>query len=51
MDNDTITGGGGPLGGAGIGNGSFVGQSYTILQTYPTILSINRLNPAQVGTS
>jgi hypothetical protein len=51
VDNDTITGNGVPLGGAGIGNGSFIGQSYTILQTYPTVLSINRWNPAGPNTS
>jgi len=51
VDNDTITGSGAPLGGAGIGNGSFVGQSYTILQTYPAIPSINRLSPPQGSTS
>ena len=52
VDNDTIVNGSGtPLGGAGIGNGSFLGPSYTILQTYPTVLSINRSNPAGPSTN
>jgi hypothetical protein len=51
VDNDTIIQSNGmPLGGTGIGNGSVIGESYTILQTYPTVLSINRNNPAGPGT-
>jgi hypothetical protein len=46
VDHDTIIDGSGtPLGGFGLSNGSFAGQSYTILQTFPTVLSINRTNP------
>jgi hypothetical protein len=46
VDHDTIIDGSGtPLGGFGLSNGSFAGQGYTILQTFPTVLSINRNNP------
>jgi hypothetical protein len=41
-DNDTILGSGVPLGGPGIGNGSFQGQSYDILQQIPHVVSITR---------
>ena len=46
VDNDSITASGMPHGGAGTGNGSFFGQTYTILQAFPTVMSINRANPA-----
>jgi len=47
VDNDTIVNATSvPLGGTGIGNGSFVGQNYSILQTFPTVQSIARTNPA-----
>ena len=35
IDDDSIMGGGIPLGGSGLNNGSFQGQTYNILQTYP----------------
>ncbi len=40
-----------PLGGAGAGNGSFQGQSYYILQTYPVVVSINRFSPSGQTTN
>jgi membrane-bound inhibitor of C-type lysozyme len=52
VDNDSIIDGyGTPLGGVGPGNGSFNGQTFTILQTFPTVLSINRTNPSSQTTS
>ena len=51
IDNDTITSGGVPLGGPGIGNGSFQGQTYNILQAYPSVVSINRTLPAGPATN
>ena len=46
VDNDTIADPlGTPLGGVGLFNGSFTGQSYTIVQSFPTVLSINRTTP------
>ena len=45
INNDTITSGGIPLGGPGLGNGSFQGQTYNILHTYPSVVSINRNSP------
>jgi len=46
VDNDSITDTlGTPLGGVGLFNGSFTGQAYTILQLFPTVLSINRTTP------
>ena len=46
VDDDSIQGGGTPLGGPGAGNGSFVGDNYIIAQTGPAVLSINRSNPS-----
>lgn len=41
VDNDTIHDlAGNPLGGTGAGNGSFIGQVYTIDKTLPTVVSI-----------
>ena len=45
-DDSIIDGSNAPLGGAGANNGSFQGQSYTVEQTYPSVQSINRGNPA-----
>src|SRR2546425_544132 len=39
------------LGGAGANNGSFQGQTYTVLQTFPTVVSINRAVPASSTTN
>lgn len=51
VDHDTIVDGSGtPLGGTGLANGSFAGQAYTILQTFPTVLSINRGTPPGPNT-
>ena len=53
-DDDTITDGVAPLGGAGAGNGSFAtGPAYTFDRTAPAVLSIVRVGPASVvaGTS
>jgi hypothetical protein len=46
VDNDSIEAGGEPLSGAGMGNGSFHGPSYSILQVFPRVVSINRESPA-----
>ena len=51
IDDDSITSGGVPLGGPGLGNGSFQGQSYNILQTFPSVVSINRTTPAGPATN
>jgi hypothetical protein len=46
VDNDTIIdSASNPLGGTGAGNGSFIGQSYSILQAFPAVQSINRTSP------
>jgi hypothetical protein len=49
IDNDTILGGGVPLGGPGIGNGSFQGQSYYVDQTIPHVVSITRDDTSGLG--
>ena len=50
IDNGSITDlGGDPLVGPGAGNGSFQGQTYTIDQADPVVLSINGIAPA-IGT-
>jgi len=46
IDDGSIQAGGIPLGSPGGSNGSFQGQTYNILQTYPWVVSINRTNPA-----
>ncbi|HEY8751377.1 MAG TPA: FG-GAP-like repeat-containing protein, partial [Tepidisphaeraceae bacterium] len=52
VDDDSIKNGSNtPLGGPGLSNGSFMGQSCTILQTYPTVISINRANPVGPSTT
>ena len=57
IDNDTIVSGGVPLGGAGLGNGSFVGQTYTIVtvctNTAPQIFcdDFERSNAGAVGAA
>jgi hypothetical protein len=45
IDNDSIVGAGLALGGTGAANGSFQGQTYTILQAPPSVMSINRATP------
>ena len=51
VDHDDITDTTGtPLGGVGLFNGSFAGQTYTIVQTFPTVLSINRTTPPGLTT-
>ncbi|MFH1495906.1 MAG: DUF6701 domain-containing protein [Pseudomonadota bacterium] len=56
VDNDTIVSGGLPLGGAGLGNGNFSGETYTLLTlvctgAYPQIFcdDFERSNPGTVG--
>jgi hypothetical protein len=51
IDNDSISSGGGPLGGAGLNNGSFQSGAYHILQTFPSVVSINRATPASTATN
>ncbi len=52
VDDDSIQSSLGiPLGGVGVHNGSFQGQSYSILQVYPRVESIARSNPASSSTS
>jgi hypothetical protein len=52
VDNDTIVDGAHvPLGGVGLGNGSFTGPSYTIQgQVLPQVVSITRTTPASQFT-
>src|SRR5579862_9434358 len=45
IDDDSIQALDGPLGGPGTGNGSFQGQTYNILQAFPSVVSINRATP------
>jgi hypothetical protein len=46
VDDDSVTGSGVPLGGAGVGNGGFTaGPSYTLDRTDPTLVSITRADP------
>jgi hypothetical protein len=40
-----------PLGGAGKNNGSFQGQSYTISQAFPYLVSLNLTSPSSANTS
>ncbi len=53
VDDDSIIGGSpsGPLGGSGVGNGSFQGQTYTVAQAFPYVTSINRSSPAGSSAS
>ncbi len=49
VDDDTITDGVSPLGGAGAGNGGFTtGEAFTIDRAMPTVASITRAGPASV---
>jgi hypothetical protein len=50
IDNDSILGAG-PLGGAGLNNGSFQGGTYHIVQAYPAVVSINRATPPGPNTN
>ncbi|MCU0527047.1 MAG: hypothetical protein MUF72_19750 [Elainella sp. Prado103] len=52
VDNDSIVNSiNRPLGGAGVGNGNFTGQAYTINKTPPRAIAINRLesSPTNAG--
>ncbi len=57
IDNDTIrdiltkTAQSHPLGGAGAGNGSFNGQTYTVVERPPAVSSITRTGPAATNAS
>ncbi len=53
IDNDSITSqsSGTPLGGTGAGNGSYEGQTYSILQAAPYVVSINGASPANLTTT
>ena len=51
IDNDSIIGADGPLGGTGASNGSFQGQTYTILQADPYVVSINGTTPVSLTTN
>jgi hypothetical protein len=51
IDNDTIQASGVPLGGPGVGNGSFQGQTYNILQADPCVVSINRADASPTNAS
>ena len=51
IDDDSIVGVDGPLGGAGHYNGSFQGQTYSILQPYPYVVSINGTTPVSLTTN
>jgi hypothetical protein len=52
IDNDTIVNGlSEPLGGAGAGNASFQGQSYSVLQAFPYLVSIGLAAPANTITN
>lgn len=49
LDDDTIVSAGLPLGGAGVGNGNFVGQVYSILPPAPNLGKIASTSAAVVG--
>lgn len=49
LDNDSIVSSGTPLGGAGIGNGNFVGQLYTIVPPAPILGKLSSTAAAVVG--
>jgi hypothetical protein len=51
IDDDSIDAGGEPLGDVGPHNGSFQGEPYSISQTFPSVVSINRLSPPTETTS
>jgi hypothetical protein len=51
IDDDSILSAGLALGGAGVSNGSFQGQTYSILQAFPTVVSINRTAPTAQATN
>jgi len=51
IDNDSILAAGLALGGAGAANGSFLGQSYTVLQIFPIVVAMDRAVPADPTTS
>ncbi|MBW4466749.1 MAG: hypothetical protein KME07_15095 [Pegethrix bostrychoides GSE-TBD4-15B] len=53
LDNDSIKNNvGAPLGGAGVGNGNFTGQTYTVNKTPPRVVDILRLaaSPTNAAT-
>jgi hypothetical protein len=51
IDDDSIIGGGLSLGAAGVGNGSFQGQTYTVHQAFPFVVSIERASPSPTQAS
>lgn len=52
LDNDSIVNNvGAPLGGRGVGNGNFTGQSYTINKTPPRVTAINRLETSSTNAA
>jgi hypothetical protein len=52
VDDDSIVdGAGNKLGGTGINNGNFTGQTYTIDKVAPSVLSSNRTTPATAATN
>lgn len=52
VDNDTIINNvNAPLGGRGVGNGNFTGQSYTINKTPPRVTAINRLETSSTNAA
>lgn len=51
IDDDSINDGVNPLGGPGVNNGSFQGQTYHLLQATPVVESINRSVPTGPNTS
>lgn len=52
IDNDTITNNvNAPLGGRGVGNGNFTGQTFTINKTPPRVVAINRLESSPTNLS
>jgi hypothetical protein len=50
VDDDSVQAGGNALGGPGAGNGSFIGQTYSVLEPFPTVLSINRTDPSGLNS-
>lgn len=49
LDNDSIVAGGVPLGGAGAGNGNFLGQTYTLAPPVPVLGKVASTAAAVVG--
>ena len=51
VDDNSIVGASGHLGGPGVGDGSFAGKSYLMLGAFPRLLSVLRTTPAGPSTS